>query len=57
MIGTAANGTAILAMTDGGYIAAGWLTAIGLVGSYTVWVLRRGRRLSRHVPPEERRWS
>jgi hypothetical protein len=47
----------ILAASDAGYIAAGWLGAIGLIGGYTLWVLRRGRRLSQHVPPEERRWS
>jgi hypothetical protein len=47
----------VVAMTDGGYIAAGWLSALGLVGAYTAWVIVRGRRLSRRVPPEERRWS
>jgi hypothetical protein len=47
----------VLAMTDTGYVAAGWLSALGLVGGYALWVVRRGRRLSRQVPPEERRWS
>jgi hypothetical protein len=46
-----------IAMTDGGFIAAGWLSALGLVGAYALWVVRRGRRLSRQVPPGERRWS
>jgi hypothetical protein len=47
----------VVAMTDVGYVAAGWLSAIGLVGGYALWVVRRGRRLSRQVPPGERRWS
>lgn len=40
-----------------GHVAAGWLTAIGLVAAYAFTVVRRGRQLSRRVPPEERRWS
>lgn len=47
----------ILAMTDAGFVAAGWLAAVGFVGGYALLVLRRGRLLSRRVPPEERRWS
>lgn len=31
------------------------LTVVVLT-TYTVWVLRRGRQLSRAVPPEQRRW-
>ncbi len=47
----------LLAMTDAGYVAAGWTATIGLLGGYAAAVIRRGRRLSRVVPPEERRWS
>jgi hypothetical protein len=47
----------MMAMTHAGYIAAGWGGAAVLVGAYAAWVLRRGRTLSRQVPPEERRWS
>lgn len=47
----------MLAMTDAGFIAAGWLAAVGLVGAYALFILRRGRRLSPRVPPEKRRWS
>jgi hypothetical protein len=54
---SAVTSAATVAMTDAGYVAAGWLAAIGLIGGYAGWVLRRGRRLSRRVPPEERRWS
>jgi hypothetical protein len=47
----------VLAMDNAGYVAAGWLGAVGLVGVYALATLRRGRRLSRRVPPEDRRWS
>lgn len=47
----------MIAMTHTGYIAAGWFGTAALVGGYALAVLRRGRRLSRQVPPEERRWS
>ncbi|HZA77355.1 MAG TPA: heme exporter protein CcmD [Acidimicrobiales bacterium] len=46
-----------MAMTHAFYVAAGWGGAAALVSAYAVWVLRRGRALSRQVPPEERRWS
>jgi hypothetical protein len=45
-------------VTDaGGYVAAGWLLTIGAIGGYASLVLLRGRKLSRRVPPEARRWS
>ena len=47
----------VLALTDGGYLAAGWLATIGLIGAYTLVTLRRGRRLSRRVPEGDRRWT
>jgi hypothetical protein len=47
----------VIAMTHAGYVAAGWLVTFGLIGGYAIAVVRRGRSLSRHVPPEERRWS
>jgi hypothetical protein len=49
--------TTTLAMTHAGYVAAGWLASFGLLGGYALAVIRRGRRLSEVVPPEERRWS
>lgn len=49
--------TTLLAMDYPGYVAAGWLGAVALVGLYAVSVVRRGRRLSSRVPPEDRRWS
>ena len=47
----------LIAMSYGGYLAAGWLGAFALVGGYAVVTLRRGRRLSRRVPEGDRRWS
>lgn len=49
--------TTTLAMTHVGYVAAGWIATFGALGGYAVAVIRRGRRLSVVVPPEERRWS
>ena len=50
--------TAVLAaMTHAGYVAAGWTITFGVLGTYGLVVVRRGRRLSEVVPPEERRWS
>lgn len=39
------------------YILAGWgITLVALAG-YTTSLVLRGRRLSRQVPPERRRWT
>jgi hypothetical protein len=46
-----------LAMTHAGYVAAGWIATFGVFGGYAVVTIRKGRRLSQFVPPEERRWS
>jgi heme exporter protein CcmD len=47
----------VTAMTHAGYVATGWLVTAALLGGYAAAVVRRGRRLSRQVPPEDRRWS
>ena len=47
----------ITAMTDAGYVAAGWLATAAVLGGYALATIRRGKRLSHVVPPEERRWS
>lgn len=44
-------------MTHVGYVAAGWSITLLTLALYAVRVLRRGRSLSRQVPPEMRRWS
>lgn len=40
----------------GGYVASAWGISVVVLGGYVASVLRRGRRLSRQVPPESRRW-
>ena len=47
----------MLAYTDIGTIAFGWGATVAGVAGYALWLVRRGRRLSRTVPPEDRRWS
>lgn len=47
----------VLAMTHAGYVAAGWIATAGLLGGYAIATIRKGRRLSQVVPPEERRWT
>lgn len=49
--------SAVLAMTHAGYVAAGWIATAALLGGYAAATIRKGRRLSQVVPPEERRWS
>lgn len=46
-----------VAMTDAGYVAAGWISTFGIIGGYAFATIRRGKRLSKIVPPEDRRWS
>ena len=39
------------------YVIAAWVIVLGGIGLYAATVIARGRRLSRQVPPEDRRWS
>ena len=43
-------------MTDPGYLIAGWGIALGGIGLYSARLVQRGRRLSRQVPEDRRRW-
>ncbi len=47
----------MLAMTDAAYVFAAWGVSLAVLGAYALRVVRRGRSLSRRVPPAERRWS
>lgn len=47
----------VLAYTDLGTILVGWGITAGTVAGYALLLVRRGKRLSRIVPPEDRRWS
>ena len=40
-----------------GYVIAGWLSVAAALGGYAAYTIARGRRLSRQVPPERRRWT
>lgn len=43
-------------MSTTGYIITSYVLTFGIGGGYALSVLRRGRRLSREVSPERRRW-
>lgn len=43
-------------MSTNGYIALAWVATFASVGIYAVSVIRKGRRLSSDVAPEDRRW-
>jgi hypothetical protein len=47
----------VVAMTHAGYVTAGWVIPLALLGGYALRTVRRGRSLAEQVPPEERRWS
>ena len=40
-----------------GFVVAGYAITLAVLGGYAMWVLRKGRRLSRRVRPGERRWT
>lgn len=39
------------------YVTATYAIAVGLFGGYTAWVISKGRKVGRQLPPEERKWS
>ena len=39
------------------YVGATYAIAIGVIGGYAGWVIHRGRKIGRQLPPEERKWS
>jgi hypothetical protein len=38
------------------YIVLAWVVTFGAIGAYAASVIRRGRKLSKVVAPERRRW-
>lgn len=42
---------------DMAYILAGWGVTLGTLSVYALTLALRGRRLSKQVPPERRRWT
>ena len=51
--------TAVVAAIEGTwpYVAAAWIVVFGAIAVFAIVTVVRGRRLSRQVPPERRRWS
>ena len=45
-----------LAMTHASYILTAWIVATVAVAAYCARLVQRGRRLTRAVPAERRRW-
>ena len=43
-------------MSTTAYIVLAWVVTFGAVGGYAAAVLRSGRKLSRVVSPDRRRW-
>lgn len=42
--------------SNGGYVIAAYFAVFVVLAVYAAFVVMRGRRLSKRVPPEERRW-
>ena len=48
----------ILAATDPwAYVAFAYLAVFGLIIGFAAWVMVRGRKVGRQLPPEERTWT
>ena len=43
-------------MSHTGYVAVSYALVLGSSVFYAAWVIVKGRRLSRQVPTEDRRW-
>lgn len=39
------------------YVGITYAATVGLIGGYAAWIIRRGRKIGRQLPPEERTWS
>ncbi|HRW37324.1 MAG: hypothetical protein KDB04_04000 [Acidimicrobiales bacterium] len=47
----------LLAAGAWSYITAAYVVVFGTLIAYAAWVIVRGRRIGRQLPPEDRRWS
>jgi hypothetical protein len=43
-------------MDNAGFIIASYIITFGAVGAYAVGVIRRSRKSSRDIPPDQRPW-
>jgi hypothetical protein len=39
------------------YVLAGWGLVAGGIAAYALAIARKGRKLSKDLPPDERRWT
>ncbi len=48
----------VLGLLTGGwnYVTGAYVVTIVALVAYAVWVIARGRRVGRQLPPEDRRW-
>ena len=44
-------------MSEMGYVYLGYSVVCQRLAAYSVWVIHRGRKLSRTLPPDERTWQ
>jgi hypothetical protein len=42
---------------DAGFILGSWILTAVAIGSYALWVVRKGRRLTRHADRSELPWT
>jgi hypothetical protein len=47
----------MVAFSHAGYVLGGWGLSAAVLIAYALRTVRRGKRLARQVPPEERRWT
>jgi hypothetical protein len=39
------------------YVTVTYVATVGLLGGYAAWIIQRGRKVGRQLPPEDRKWS
>lgn len=47
---------AAAASTDWSYVTAAYVLTVMALVAYAAWVILRGRKVSRQLPPKDRRW-
>jgi hypothetical protein len=47
----------VLGFQDLGSILLGYGLVLGLTGAYAAWVVRRGKKLARQLPDEDKPWT
>lgn len=43
-------------MSNTASVLVAWIAVFGAIAAYAVYLIVRGRRLGRQVPPDRRRW-